>query len=173
LLDIKNKGKRYIELSWWDGLITTVVTRLNSLENDNPVTHLPIQMEAICSQGTKRSGKSINIYELEESHEDLSQASATLTSHEKVEKEVFRYRDNTPYDKFNTVHSENQLAFWSLHSAEFPLLSDFALFVLAAQATEAESERLFSIAGRILIPSRAGKLIEFDIAAYLNYSNCP
>ena len=51
--------------------------------------------------------------------------------------------------KFNSKESEDLLKFWFLKSKEFPILYQVVLKVLAVPATEFESERNFSITGRV------------------------
>ena len=72
-----------------------------------------------------------------------------------IENEMTMYR-NIKYAPNKYPSHKNQLVFWNEHQHQFPRLSVYAMHILVAQASEAESERLFSQAGRVLIRSRAG-----------------
>jgi hypothetical protein len=58
----------------------------------------------------------------------------------------------------NSQNYKDQLLFWNDLKFVLPKLSAYAFYVLTAQASEAESERLFSLARRVLLPGRAGSL---------------
>jgi hypothetical protein len=68
-----------------------------------------------------------------------------------IESELTMYR-NIKYAPTKYASHKNQLTFWNAHQKG---LSAYAMHILVAQASEAESERLFSQAGRVLIRSRA------------------
>ena len=46
------------------------------------------------------------------------------------------------------------LQWWKLHSQEFPLLSFLVRVVFSIPAASSKSERVFSVAGRIVTPDR-------------------
>jgi hypothetical protein len=79
----------------------------------------------------------------------------SITIQQRVQSEIAFYRAIL-YKDTNSIHKSDQLLFWSQMESQLPLLSEYSFFVLTAQASEAKAERLFSGAGRILIPTRAG-----------------
>ena len=60
------------------------------------------------------------------------------------------------FNKINKLSDENldTKTFWCKHESEWPELSEFAKFVLNVPATSAPVERIFSVGGSILRPSR-------------------
>ena len=52
----------------------------------------------------------------------------------------------------------NPYSYWSQHSARFPLLCIVAQKFLATPPSSIESERIFSIGGRIYSPQRGGRI---------------
>ena len=60
------------------------------------------------------------------------------------------------YEAIEVEYSKdmNILLWWKLHSKEFPLLSFLVRVVFAIPAASSKSERVFSVAGRIVTPDR-------------------
>ena len=52
------------------------------------------------------------------------------------------------------LHSDNPLQFWVSHGVHFPNLAPLTKKLLAIPPTSVESERVFSCAGNVVVPTR-------------------
>ena len=52
------------------------------------------------------------------------------------------------------LHSDNPLQFWVSHGLHFPNLAPLTKKLLSIPPTSAESERVFSCAGNVVVPTR-------------------
>ena len=52
------------------------------------------------------------------------------------------------------AHADDHLKFWKVHETHFPNLTPLAKVMLGIPPTSAESERVFSCAGNIVVPTR-------------------
>jgi hypothetical protein len=77
---------------------------------------------------------------------------------EKVKDELKRYRARPAQSVFiNTMTKEyrNPLIWWKDNSLDFPIMSELARILLCIPATSAPSERIFSLASRVISKVRS------------------
>ena len=77
---------------------------------------------------------------------------------DKLEDELERYRARPAASIFiNTTTKEyrNPLIWWKYNKADFPIMSELARILLCIPATSAPSERIFSLASRVISKLRS------------------
>ena len=155
LLHVKYKSNKYVKTTWWEGLKDSLLSFHEDVETSSPATPQPT------SNVSSTSAKRRKYIDLDDAFEAISSTSTqesvpvTATLFARVEAELASYKAII-YDKNNPKHKDDQLQFWQDNQHQYPLMYEYALVVLSVQASEAEAERLFSISGRVLIPSRSG-----------------
>lgn len=147
LLNIKYINHAYVTDDWWEDLAATVA----SFSAAYPKTLFEGQDDLQSTENVpKRTLDSIW------TQQDVIVEPPTVhDNRDAIDEEIKGYKKIGKSPAFVSLYKENQLGFWAAHQIKFPVLSRFAKFVLSAQATEAEAERLFSLAGRMLVASRA------------------
>jgi hypothetical protein len=81
-----------------------------------------------------------------------------MTLLDKLKDELKRYRARPAESVFidaNTKGYRNPLAWWRDNKADFPIMSELARVLLCIQATSAPSERIFSLASRVISKLRS------------------
>ena len=164
LLHVKYKANSYVSSDWWHGISNSIVR----FHENRPT---PSLLTAPVASAPDTRTKKKKYVDLDDAYEQCTfvatqaqaqgqaaQSSAIPLS-ARVEAELAAYKAII-YEKTNPKHKSEQLSFWLENQHQFPLMNDYALVVLSTQASEAESERLFSTSGRILVPSRAGTRVE-------------
>ncbi len=131
----QHRGKSYVTDEWWTSLQTYVERHHAQKE---PAVIQPIVIE-------------------DEEDDDLwttighaQERGAKAPSPSSIDEEIESYKELTL-----PAHKMSQLQFWKTYATTLPQLSSFAFKMLSIQASEAESERLFSAASRALGPARA------------------
>ena len=146
LLDPRFKVKGFLSVSFAELAKSKVLEKAKEMAD--PVRGNPEDNESVEEYHT-RNKKSKESSLWEEFDVDKDDSDQPILSGEEKELEQYLSIPRLPWP-----HADDPLNFWRIHETRFPHLTQLAKTILGIPPTSAESERVFSCAGNIVIPTR-------------------